>query len=134
MRCSSSTPAIRLGGPIEAIECALRGGLGQAAASGAWTSKAISSVAQLIPELELTRQRGYGLVVEEAEPGIVALAVPVRSLTDGEVVGTMSIAGPVMRVQPERYDALYALLKKAAANLGAVWPRQSVGAHVSEAA
>ena len=89
---------------------------------------------QLIPELEVTRQRGYGLVVEEAEPGVAALAVPVRSLSDGTVVGTMSIAGPVMRVQPERYDAFYALLNEAASKLGAVWPRQGVGANVSEAA
>lgn len=118
----------------EAVECALRGGLGKAAASGACTPKAITSVEQLIPELERTRQRGYGLVVEEAEPGVVALAVPVRLLTDGAVVGTMSIAGPVMRVQSERYDAFCALLQEASAKLGAVWPRQNVGVHASEAA
>ena len=117
----------------KAIEYALRGGLGKATASGTWTPKAISSVAQLIPELELTRQRGYGLVVEEAEPGIVALAVPVRSSTDGPVVGTMSIAGPLIRVQPERYDAFHALLREASAKLGAVWPRQSVRANESGA-
>ncbi|WP_184003689.1 MULTISPECIES: IclR family transcriptional regulator [unclassified Paraburkholderia] len=118
----------------QAIEYALRGGLGKASAAGAWTPKAITNVEQLIPELERTRQRGYGLVVEEAEPGVVALAVLVRALPDGAVVGTMSIAGPVTRVQPERYEAFYALLQQASAKLGAVWPRQSVGADVSEAA
>ncbi|RKR31235.1 IclR family transcriptional regulator [Paraburkholderia sp. BL17N1] len=118
----------------EAIEHALRGGLGKPAASGVYAPKAISSVEQLIPELERTRHRGYGLVVEEAEPGVVALAVPVRSLIDGAVVGTMSIAGPVMRVQPDRYEAFYALLQEATEKLGAVWPRQSVGSHASEAA
>jgi DNA-binding IclR family transcriptional regulator len=116
-----------------AVECALRGGLGKAAARTCGL-KAITSVEQLIPELELIRQRGYGLVAEEAEPGVAALAVPVQSLTDGTVVGTMSVAGPVMRVQPERYDDLHALLKKAASKLGAVWPRQRVGANVREAA
>lgn len=116
-----------------AVECALRGGLGKPVAS-ACGPKAITSIEQLIPELEVTRQRGYGLVVEEAEPGVAALAVPVRSLTDGTVVGTMSAAGPVMRVRPERYDDFYAFLNEAAAKLGAVWPRQSVGANVSEAA
>jgi DNA-binding IclR family transcriptional regulator len=116
-----------------AVELALHSGLGKAAAR-AWGPKAITSIEQLIPELELTRQRGYGLVVEEAEPGVAALAVPVRSLTDSAVVGTMSIAGPVMRVQPERYDDFHALLNEAASKLGAVWPRQSVGANVSEAA
>ncbi|OYD60156.1 UNVERIFIED_ORG: IclR family transcriptional regulator [Burkholderia sp. CF145] len=116
----------------EAIGLALRGGLGQP--NGAGTSKAINSVDQLIPELELTRQRGFGLVVEEAEPGVVAMAVTVRSLIDGAVVGTMSIAGPVLRIPPERYYAFHALLREASAKLGAVWPRQSVDGHVNEAA
>jgi DNA-binding IclR family transcriptional regulator len=84
--------------------------------------------------LELTRQRGYGLVVEEAEPGVAALAVPVQSLTNGTVVGTMSMAGPVMHVQPERYDDFVALMKEATSKLGAVLPRESVGANVREAA
>ncbi|WP_306795640.1 IclR family transcriptional regulator C-terminal domain-containing protein, partial [Burkholderia sp. GbtcB21] len=77
--------------------------LGKAAASTSGP-QAITSIGQLIHALELTRQRGCGLVVEEAETGVAALAVPVRSLTDGTVVGSMSIAGPVMRVQLERYD------------------------------
>ncbi|MFM0700746.1 IclR family transcriptional regulator [Paraburkholderia sediminicola] len=116
----------------DAIAYALRGGLGKP--NGAGTSKAITSVDQLIPELALTRKRGYGLVVEEAEPGVVALAVTVSSLTDGAVVGTISIAGPVLRIPPERYDAFHTLLREASAKLGSVWPRQSVGTHVHEAA
>ena len=116
----------------EAIGLALRGGLGKP--NGAGTSKAIRSLDQLLPELELTRQRGYGLVVEEAELGVVAMAVAVRSLTGGAVVGTVSIAGPVLRIAPERYDAFHALLNEASAKLGAIWPRQSVGAQVNEAA
>jgi len=116
-----------------AIECALGAGLGKAASRACWP-KAINSIEQLIPELELTRQRGYGLVVEEAEPGVAALAVPVQSLTNGTVVGTMSMAGPVMHVQPERYDDFVALMKEATLKLGAVLPRESVGANVREAA
>lgn len=116
----------------EAIGYALRGGLGKP--NGAGTSKAIASVDQLIPDLELTRQRGYGLVVEEAEPGVVAMAVTVRSLTDGAVVGTISIAGPLLRIPPDRYDAFYALLCEASATLGAVWPRQGVDGRVNKAA
>jgi DNA-binding IclR family transcriptional regulator len=116
----------------EAVGHALRGGLGKP--NGAGTSKAIASVDQLIPELELTRQRGYGLVVEEAEPGVVAMAVTVRSLIGGAVVGTISIAGPVLRIPPGRYDAFYTLLQEASAQLGAVWPRESVDGHVNETA
>ena len=116
----------------EAIGLALRGGLGKP--NGAGTSKAINSVDRLLPELELTRQRGYGLVLEEAEPGVVAMAVAVRSLIDGAVVGTVSIAGPVLRMPPERYNTFHALLSEASAKLGAIWPRQNVGAQVNEAA
>jgi DNA-binding IclR family transcriptional regulator len=116
-----------------ATECALGGGLGKAAPRTCGP-KAITGVEQLIPELKLIRQRGYGLVAEEAEPGVAALKVPVHPLTDGTVVGTMSVAGPVMRVQPERYDALHALLKKGASKPGEVWPRQRVRANVREAA
>jgi DNA-binding IclR family transcriptional regulator len=116
----------------EAIGYALRGGLGKP--NGAGTSKAITSVDQLMPELEVTRQRGYGLVVEEAEPGVVAMAVTVRSLAARAVVGTVSIAGPVIRISPEHYDPFIALLREASAKLAAVWPRQSVDGHVNEAA
>jgi DNA-binding IclR family transcriptional regulator len=116
----------------EAIGLALRGGLGKP--NGAGTSKAINSVDRLLPELELTRQRGYGLVLEEAEPGVVAMAVAVRSLIDGAVVGTVSIAGPLLRMPPERYNTFHALLSEASAKLGAIWPRQNVGAQVNEAA
>ena len=116
----------------EGVALALRGGLGQP--NGAGTAKAINSVEQLIPELELTRRRGYGLVVEEAERGVVAMAVTVRSLVDGSVVGTMSIAGPILRVTPDRYDSFHAMLREAAAKLGAIWPRQSVDKQVNEAA
>jgi DNA-binding IclR family transcriptional regulator len=62
------------------------------------------------------------------------MAVTVRSLVDGVVVGTVSIAGPVLRIPPERYDSFHALLREAAAKLGAVWPRQSVDKDVNEAA
>jgi hypothetical protein len=46
----------------------------------------------------------------------------------------MSMAGPVMHVQPERYDDFVALMKEATSKLGAVLPRESVGANVREAA
>jgi len=102
-------------------------------ATGA-VNRSLQVIELLAREARSIRQRGYGLVAEEAEPGVAALAVPVQSLTDGTVIGTMSVAGPVMRVQPERYDDLHALLKKAASKLGTVWPRQRVGTNVREAA
>lgn len=84
--------------------------------------RVVTTVAALQAELKATRKRGYGLSVEEAEPGVSAVAVVVRNIND-HVVGTMSIAGPKMRLQPERYDACCALLVEAANQLKMVWPR-----------
>ncbi|VXC42510.1 Transcriptional regulator, IclR family [Pseudomonas sp. 8Z] len=107
-----------------AVEYALCSGLGKANSGVEQGPKAISSIERLVADLALTRTRGYGLVVEEAEAGVWAIAVPVRMIPSGTVVGTMSIAGPVLRMQPERYDEFYALLTDAADKLGTVWPRQ----------
>jgi DNA-binding IclR family transcriptional regulator len=108
-----------------AIEHALRSGLGKADAGTGQGPKAINSIEALLAELALTRTRGYGLVIEEAEAGVWAIAVPVKLIPSGAVVGTMSIAGPVLRMQPERYGELHALLEEAANQLGSVWPRQN---------
>jgi len=108
-----------------AIELALRSGLGKSDAHLGQGPKAISSIESLLADLAVTRQRGYGLVVEEAEAGVWAIAVAVKLVPTGPVVGTMSIAGPVMRMQPERHEALHALLKDAANKLGTIWPRHN---------
>ncbi|AIS18055.1 IclR family transcriptional regulator [Pseudomonas rhizosphaerae] len=108
-----------------AIELALQSGLGKSDAHSGQGPKAISSIESLLADLAVTRQRGYGLVVEEAEAGVWAIAVAVKLVPTGPVVGTMSIAGPVMRMQPERHEALHALLKDAANKLGTIWPRHN---------
>jgi len=109
----------------QAVEHALRSGLGSADANPGQGPKALSTIESLLSDLKLTRERGYGLVIEEAEAGVWAIAVPVRLIPGGSVVGTMSIAGPVMRMQPERYEELHALLEDAAHKVGTVWPRQN---------
>lgn len=108
-----------------AIEHALRSGLGKPDAAVAQGPKAINTVKRLLADLALIRERGYGLVVEEAEAGVWAIAVTVKLIPSGTVVGTMSIAGPVLRMHPERHEALHALLNDAAHKLGAVWPRNN---------
>lgn len=108
----------------QAVEIAIRSGLGKDDGTGKGP-RAINSIERLLPELAATRARGYGLVVEEAEAGVWAIAVPVKLISSGAVVGTMSIAGPVMRMHPDRYAELHALLDDAANKLGTVWPRQA---------
>ena len=75
-------------------------------------------------ELRKTRERGYGIAIEEGEPGTAAVAVPVRAEANAEAsaVATLSIAGPVTRFGAERRQALGDLLIKAASELSELWP------------
>jgi DNA-binding IclR family transcriptional regulator len=82
-------------------------------------------------ELRGTRKRGYGIAIEEGEPGTAAVAVPVRAepRADAPAVATLSIAGPVTRFPAERREALGDLLAGAASELSELWPiRTALGA------
>jgi DNA-binding IclR family transcriptional regulator len=63
------------------------------------------------PETELAaiRRRGYATAVEELEPGLAAVAAPVRGAA-GEVVAALSISAPTIRITPGRLDELGRLL------------------------
>lgn len=86
--------------------------------------RVVSGVIELRQQLMETRRRGYGLAVEEAEAGIVALAVAFRAWDSSvaPVAGTLSVAGPVVRIRKERYEELSAALARAARDVSAVWP------------
>ena len=75
-------------------------------------------------ELARTRDRGYGLALEEGEPGTAAVAVVVRGSADkaAPAVGTLSVAGPVGRFTPERRSHFIDELEAAAAELSGLWP------------
>ena len=85
----------------------------------------ISSIDALRAELGKTRERGYAVADEEAESGTVALAVAFRAQddADGPTLGTVSVAGPAIRLKGEkRRSWLAARLHAAAAELSAIWP------------
>lgn len=73
--------------------------------------------------LEATRKRGYATAIEEAEPGIVALAVAFRQdpREGSPVAGTLSVAGPAARMGSERHAELAEALREAASELEQVW-------------
>ncbi len=85
--------------------------------------RALSTVEGLKRQLAATRTRGYAVAVEEAEPGIVALATTFRTdpRSEAPVAGTLSVAGPVSRITPERYPQIHAALAEGAAALESVW-------------
>lgn len=82
----------------------------------------IRSLEALLADLELTKQRGYGLAVDEAEPGVTAIGAAIRAGADGAGVGTVSIAGPTVRMNDERVRKLAPRVVACAAELSALWP------------
>jgi IclR family acetate operon transcriptional repressor len=74
---------------------------------------------QLIQE---TAKLGYGTAINEAEPGVSAVAAAVRIHADGPGVGTVSVAGPSVRMTPERIHELGPVVRAYAERLGEIWP------------
>jgi DNA-binding IclR family transcriptional regulator len=110
-----------------AVRIAKAGGLGQGARPGALVGpRALRNADELLRDLAACRKRGYGLAIEEAEPGVKAIAVVVRAQHDQRVLGTMSIAGPLVRMGPERDAEFHGLLQQAAGTLALVWPHDSL--------
>jgi DNA-binding IclR family transcriptional regulator len=93
--------------PPEIVEPALSAPL------RAYTENTITSPARLREELEVVRERGYGLDNQEFEEGICAVAVPVRDIV-GNVIAQMSIPGPTSRLTTERIPEITQALMEAA--------------------
>ena len=107
--------------PVDtAVEIVLRSGGFESA--DAYGPNVVRSVSSLIEELEVTARRGYGVVSNEAEPGVSALAAAIRSGDDGPVAGTVSIAGPSVRMTDARIDELASAALSCAAELSKLWP------------
>jgi DNA-binding IclR family transcriptional regulator len=82
------------------------------------TRRTIASSAALRIELARIRRRGYAVDNEEVEEGLRCIGAPVRDYT-GEVVASISIAGPVFRVTRGRVFELSRAVMKAADDLSA---------------
>ena len=59
------------------------------------------------------RTRGYAVAVEELEPGLWAVAAPVRD-AGGSVIAALSISGPTLRLRDGLVDELGKLTKREA--------------------
>jgi IclR family transcriptional regulator, acetate operon repressor len=82
----------------------------------ALTPKTLIVRGDLVRDLEQTRQRGWGISIEEIEPGLVAIGAPVRG-PDLRVITGIALAGPSMRITPDRYEQIGELLIRSAAEL-----------------
>lgn len=106
-------------GTERAIETVMKhGGFGDAAAYG---PNVIRSVEALLREINATARRGFGLALNEAEPGVTAVAAAIRAGKAGVAVGTVSVAGPSVRLTEVRIEELAPLVVRCAAELSSLW-------------
>jgi len=82
----------------------------------------VRTLEDLLKEIDATAQAGFGRAVNEGEPGVSAVAVPIRLAPGAPVVGTVSVAGPSIRMTAERLVELVPALSETAVALAAVWP------------
>lgn len=76
----------------------------------------ITDPADLRRDLERTRARGYATAVDELEPGLWAVAAPVRD-AGGTVVAALSISGPTVRLHDGLLDEFGRLVRDEASTL-----------------
>lgn len=67
----------------------------------ALTERTITNPARLRAELDAVRRAGYAEAIEELEPGLAAIAAPIRG-PGGRVVAALSVTGPTVRMTPAR--------------------------------
>jgi IclR family transcriptional regulator, acetate operon repressor len=80
--------------------------------------RVVRAHAGLVPELEAVRVRGYATAIGELEPGLAAMAAPVRAGA-GDVVAALSISGPEARLTRARIADLAPILLHEAATVSA---------------
>ena len=78
--------------------------------------RTLTDGAELRRDLELVRARGYAIAVDELEPGLWAVAAPVRD-AGGTVVAALSISGPTVRLHDGLLDELGRLVRDEATTL-----------------
>lgn len=103
------------------------------------TPRTVTSLEDLLTDLEVSRRRGYTLVQEEMDLGVSAIAAPI--IPDGvtEAAGTVSVAGPAVRLSVERLESFAPALLDTVSALAKEWPvyqyiSQSKAARPSEPA
>lgn len=82
------------------------------------TPQTITSRPRLEAALAEVRDRGWACTESELEPGLVAVAAPVRA-SDGTVVAAVSVSGPSARLPRVRVDEIGRLIAHETAGLSA---------------
>jgi DNA-binding IclR family transcriptional regulator len=82
----------------------------------AFTDATITDRSLLVAELDAVRERGYATAIDELEPGLTAVAAPIRN-AHGDVVAALSVSGPTFRLDGDRLAAAVPELLRAAAEV-----------------
>jgi DNA-binding IclR family transcriptional regulator len=81
-----------------------------------FTEKTIVDPEVLRNHIQAIREDGYGYTLEELEVGLNAVGAPIRS-SNGVVVGSVSVSGPVFRLPVESIPEAAELVKEATAEI-----------------
>lgn len=89
----------------------------------AFTDRTKTDIDDVLAEVARAREAGYAATFEEMEVGVSAIAAPVcpPDLRSRRAVGTVSIAGPSVRLTPDMLLGYAPAVKEAAAKLAAQW-------------
>jgi DNA-binding IclR family transcriptional regulator len=79
----------------------------------AYTELTITKRSALRGELDVVREQGYAVAVDELEVGLTAVAAPLRN-AHGDVIASLSVSGPTFRLGTEKLDQVVPLLLQAA--------------------
>lgn len=100
MHCTSVGKAILANLPIETVLTII-----EQKGMPVHTAHTITTIADLLHELQMVREKGYALDLEENENGITCIAAPIFNHT-GKVMAAVSISGPTLRMTDDRLDQL----------------------------
>ena len=78
-----------------------------------------TTVAEIMDSVRLARERGYSTAIDTYLDGMAAMAMPVRHGDTGTVLGCVSVAGPSVRLNPEKVADTARTMRIHAKRLGA---------------
>jgi DNA-binding IclR family transcriptional regulator len=78
-----------------------------------YTADTVTTKARLRRDLEVVREQGYAVAVDELEVGLTAIAAPIHN-AHGDVIASLSVSGPTFRLGEARVKELVPVVQDAA--------------------
>ncbi|NNE96148.1 MAG: IclR family transcriptional regulator, partial [Acidimicrobiales bacterium] len=113
--CTASGKVLLAFAPTEQLNRILKGWV-----LPRWTEHTITDPKALRAELRSIRRIGYAENRQEFEPGVVSVAAPIRD-SSGGVIASLSLAGPIERLDSKRLaaaDAVVTLARRVSRQMG----------------